>query len=79
METVAYFATMDQALIARSVLGGHGIEALIPDENVFSVGGFYSQNAAGIRLQVFPQDIKEAREILDQPPLDYVGEKEIDK
>lgn len=64
VETLMTFTSLDQALLARSVLEGSGIPAIVPDENALTAHWFYSDAGGGIRLQVFPQDREAALEVL---------------
>jgi Putative prokaryotic signal transducing protein len=61
MKTVASCASVDEALMLRSLLEGSGIKAYVPDELTVT----YRGQAAGARLQVEDEDAETAQKILD--------------
>jgi thiamine monophosphate synthase len=61
MKTVATCASVDEALMLRSLLEGSGIKAYVPDELTVT----YRGQAAGVRLQVEDEDAETAKKILD--------------
>lgn len=69
--TIRHFFEPSQALLLRSVLEGHGIEAFVVGEHTggltphFSLFGGSIQG--GIRLQVHADDVEAAHEVLDAP------------
>ena len=64
METVATFAELAEAQVIRSVLEGHGIEAIIPDEQTAEIAPPYLWASGGIKLQVAEEDLATAKEVL---------------
>jgi Putative prokaryotic signal transducing protein len=68
-----------EATMAKAILEGAGIECSLADENIVRMDWFWSNAIGGIRLQVSPEDLDAANEILDQPipetfQVDGVGE-----
>jgi thiamine monophosphate synthase len=61
MKTIASCASVDEALMLRSLLEGSGIRAYVPDELTVTFRG----QAAGVRLQVEDEDAETAQKILD--------------
>jgi hypothetical protein len=67
MTTVATCNTVDEALLLRSVLGGSGIVATVPDELTGQTAPPYLfATQTHVRLQVDEADAVRAREVLDQ-------------
>ena len=64
METVATFAEVAEAQVIRSVLEGHGINAVIPHEQTAEIAPPYLWASGGIHLQVAEEDLAAAREVL---------------
>tara|TARA_R110002167_G_scaffold111732_1_gene283728 strand:+ start:447 stop:695 length:249 start_codon:yes stop_codon:yes gene_type:complete len=64
METVATFAELAEAQVIRSVLEGHGIDAIIPDEQTAEIAPPYLWASGGIKLQVAEEDLATAKEVL---------------
>lgn len=65
METVAVVFNLQEALLLKSVLEGHGIAAFIPDENTAQLNWLYVNAIGGIRVQVAPEVAARARALLD--------------
>jgi len=65
METVAVVYDLQEALLLKSVLEGHGIAAFIPDENMAQLNWFYVNALGGIRVQVSPAVAVQARALLN--------------
>ena len=68
MVTIARFYWPVHAYLARCRLAACGIEAWLPDEYTTSILWQCSNFLGGIRLQVHPDDVDEARSILDDDP-----------
>lgn len=68
MVTIARFYWPVQAYMARCRLATCGIEAWVPDEYTTSLLWHYSNLLGGVRLQVQPGDVDDARSILDDVP-----------
>ena len=64
MVTIAHFAEVSEAQIIRSVLEGHGIESIIPNEQTAEIAPPYLWASGGIQLQVAEEDLESAREVL---------------
>jgi len=69
------FRDLPDALLAKGVLDSAGIECFLADENLVRMDWFYSNLIGGLRLQVRPEDVETANEVLNQPiPGDFVVE-----
>jgi hypothetical protein len=66
MKTVRTFGELSEAGFARSLLEAAGIEALLADEQSYSIG--YGPATGGLRLQVDDADFERAQRVLDQGP-----------
>jgi hypothetical protein len=64
MVTIAKFAEISEAQIIRSVLEGHGIKSVIPNEQTAEIAPPYLWASGGIQLQVAEEDLATAREVL---------------
>ncbi len=73
--TIKTYVFPHELFIDRSKLESNGIECFVRDELTVQVHNFYSQAVGGIRLQVRPQDVERAKEILTEYP-DIKTEKE---
>jgi hypothetical protein len=62
MTTVAQCASLDEALLLRSVLASSGIEAFVPDEESVT----YRGQLGSFRLQVNEEDAEEAIKVLGE-------------
>lgn len=62
--TVARFARLEEALVARGVLESAGIECFLADENMMNIAGPHGLVLGGARLQVLDSDVEAARELL---------------
>ncbi len=65
--TVRKFRDLPEALLAKGSLESAGIEAFLLDDNMIRMDWFISNLLGGIKLQVHPEDVGAATEILDQP------------
>jgi hypothetical protein len=65
--TVAVFQQPAPAALARSALEAAGIECWLRDENIVSTYGIAATAFGGIKLQVRPEDVDAARQILYRP------------
>ena len=65
--TVGKFRDLPQALLAKGGLESAGIEAYLVDDNMIRMDWFYSNLLGGIKLNVRPDDVEAAQEILNQP------------
>ncbi len=64
METIASATEITEARLIRSVLQGHGIEAIIPNEQTAEIAPPYLWASGGIVIQVAEADVAQAKEIL---------------
>lgn len=64
METIATFGEIAEAKLIQSVLQGHGIEAVIPNEETATVLPANLMVSGGIKVQVAETDVAQARTIL---------------
>jgi hypothetical protein len=65
--TVRRYRDLGQALVPRSVLESAGIYSFLRDENLIRVDWGASNALGGIRLQVRPEDVPDAEQLLSQP------------
>lgn len=65
--TVGKFRDLPEALLAKGCLQSAGIESFLLDENVVRLDWFWSNLMGGIKLQVDPENVESASQILDQP------------
>ena len=56
---------LQEAFVIRSLLGGAGIEAFIPDEYMLGVQPFYGLALGGVRVLVRAGDLSQAAELLE--------------
>ena len=64
MKTVAACSELAEAQLIRSVLEGHGIEAVIPNEQTAEIAPPYLWGSGGVKVQVADEDEKTARTVL---------------
>lgn len=64
MKTIATVAEIAEAQLIRSVLEGHGITAIIPDESTAEIAPPYLWASGGIHVQVEDTDVVTAQAIL---------------
>ena len=64
MKTVAACSELAEAQLLRSVLEGHGIEAVIPNEQTAEIAPPYLWGSGGVKVQVADEDEKIARQVL---------------
>lgn len=62
--TVAEFSMVAEAHIVHGRLEEEGIPATITDENIVAMAWHLSQAVGGIKVQVAPQDVERARDLL---------------
>jgi len=65
--TVRKFRDLPEALLAKGSLESAGIEAFLLDDNMIRMDWFISNLLGGIKLQVRPEDVEAANEMLNQP------------
>lgn len=65
--TIRYYRDLPEAQLAKSALESTGIPASLRDENLVRMDWFYSNAIGRIRLQVRPNDVVDAEEVLSQP------------
>ncbi|WP_221031593.1 putative signal transducing protein [Actomonas aquatica] len=64
MKTIASCAEIAEAQLIRSVLEGHGIQAVIPNEQTAEIAPPYLWASGGVKVQVAEQDAADAQELL---------------
>jgi hypothetical protein len=64
MKTIANVAEISEAQLIRSVLEGHGINAVIPHEQTAEIAPPYLWASGGIQVQVDEADVETAKAIL---------------
>ena len=62
---IATFSFPLEAQIARTSLESAGIKTLVADEHTINMDWLYSNAMGGVRLLVKPEDVDEARQILE--------------
>jgi hypothetical protein len=65
--TLRRFRDLPEALLAKGALDSVGIACYLVDDNMIRMDWFISNLLGGIKLQVNPQDLEAANEILNQP------------
>ncbi len=65
--TLRKFRDLPEALLAKGSLESAGIECHLVDENMVRMDWFISNLLGGVKLQVWPEDVAEATEILNLP------------
>ncbi|HEY7096688.1 MAG TPA: DUF2007 domain-containing protein [Terriglobales bacterium] len=80
--TVRNFRDLPEALLAKGMLDSADIRCFLADDNLVRLDWFISNFIGGIKLQVDPDDVEAAREILDQPippQIDFQGASEYEQ
>jgi hypothetical protein len=67
MVTVRKFRDLPEAMFAKGSLESAGIECALLDDNMVRLDWFISNLLGGVKLQVRPEDVAAAEEILAQP------------
>jgi len=67
MVTIRKFRDLPEALFAKGSLESAGIECALLDDNMVRLDWFISNLLGGVKLQVRPDDVAVAEEILSQP------------
>lgn len=65
--TLRRFRDLSEAIVARAVLESAGMFCFLRDENVVRLDWAYSNAVGGISLEVRPEDVDEAQNLLNQP------------
>ena len=65
--TIRQFRDLPEALLAKGFVESAGIECFLADENIVRMDWFISNFVGGIKLQVRPDDVHAALEVLNQP------------
>ncbi len=77
--TIRQFRDLPEALLAKGFVESAGIPCFLADDNIVRMDWFISNFVGGIKLQVKPDDVPAALEVLDQPILEefsFEGESE---
>jgi hypothetical protein len=64
--TLRQFLTVQEAVMAKSILDSAGIESFLVDENVRSMNWLWSNTLGGVKLQVRKTDAAIAPDLLNQ-------------
>jgi hypothetical protein len=64
--TLRKFRDLPEALMAKGSLESAGIESHLADDNMIRMNWFISNLLGGVKLQVHPEDVEEANQILNQ-------------
>jgi len=64
--TLRQFLTVQEAVMAKSILDSAGIESFLADENVISMNWLWSNALGGVKLQVRKTDAAIASDLLNQ-------------
>jgi len=72
--TVRRFAGLSEALVAKGSLESAGIECYMVDDNMVRI--FVPTFTEGVRLQVRPEDLAVATEILEEPAPENLEDEE---
>lgn len=64
MKTIATFPEVAEAQVIRSVLEGHGIKAVIPNEQTAEIAPPYLWASGGVQLEVAEEDFETAKAVL---------------
>ena len=67
MITIRQFRDLPEALLAKGSLESAGIECALVDDNMVRMDWFMSNFFGGVKLQVQPEDVAVAEEVLTQP------------
>jgi hypothetical protein len=64
--TIRTCRDVQEAQVVRSMLEAGGVTAFIPDENAASLYPTQILDTLGVRVQVAPEDVELARELLER-------------
>lgn len=70
MITIATFSKPEEAHLLRMRLEANGIPAFVQDENLVQMDWLYSNAIGGVRVQIYEEDIPQAKELLKQESID---------
>jgi len=65
--TIRQFRDLPEALLAKGVLDSGGVESFLADDNMVRMDWFISNLLGGVKLQVAPEDVVEATQLLETP------------
>jgi len=77
--TLRRYRDLSEAIVPRSMLESAGIFCFLQDQNFLRVDWGAAIALGGIRLQVRPEDVQAAEELLSQPipeSIEYAGQEE---
>lgn len=72
--TIAKFRDLPEALLAKGKVESAGIECFLQDDNMVRMDWLYSNMIGGMRLQVRPEDVAAAQEVLESPPPETIAQ-----
>jgi len=67
MVTIRQFRDLPEALLAKGSLDSAGIECVLVDGNIVRLDWFLSNLIGGVKLEVDPDDVEAAEQVLSQP------------
>jgi hypothetical protein len=67
MPIIASYTKMEDAHLAVSKLAGSGVDAWLRDEATANLYWLYSNAIGGVKVEVAPEDLERAREVLELP------------
>ena len=67
---IRQFRDLPEALLAKGSLESAGIECFLRDDNLVRLDWFISNFVGGVKLCVKPEDVQNARKLLDEPILE---------
>jgi hypothetical protein len=65
--TIRQFRDLPEALLAKGVLDSGDVNSFLADDNMVRMDWFISNLLGGVKLQVAPEDVEAATELLDTP------------
>ena len=68
--TIRQFRDLPEALLAKGSLESTGIECFLRDDNLVRLDWFISNFIGGVKLCVRPEDVEDAKKLLDEPILE---------
>jgi Putative prokaryotic signal transducing protein len=67
---IRQFRDLPEALLAKGSLESAGMECFLRDDNLVRLDWFISNFVGGVKLCVKPEDVQNARKLLDEPILE---------
>ena len=73
---VKRFRDLPEAFVAKSILDSAEIDSFLADENIVRIDWLYSNLVGGAKLMVRPEDLDEAKALLDEAANEMAEAKE---